>query len=221
MNTAGKNQSTTAKARGGSRGARPSSEALLEAALDSMLRMGEKGKTRARAYFIEGREILDIAQKEGVSLEAVSNVVRRVRLKMQALEGGDASDKPERIVLPLVQVGEEDLELAMQSMPRMEDKTKERVRQYFLHGQSAASVAARDGVRVENVLKTLQHVRAALTGDNLNWREASFTLSLPISLGMQLQVLSDNLSKLKSKKGVPALIEPILRQVTKANVSLK
>lgn len=221
MNTVGKNQSTTAKARGGSRGARPSSEVLLEAALDSMLRMGEKGKTRARAYFIEGREILDIAQREGVSLEAVSNVVRRVRLKMQALEGGDASDKPERIILPLVQVGEEDLELAMQSMPRMEDKTKERVRQYFLHGQSAASVAARDGVRVENVLKTLQHVRAALTGDNLNWREASFTLSLPISLGMQLQVLSDNLSKLKSKKGVPALIEPILRQVTKANGSLK
>lgn len=193
----------------------------LERALVSMTRMQEVIKDRVRAHFIDGVDLRAIAHRDSVSYETVSNAARRVRLKMRSIvQGGDAAG-PQAKPLTIVRVRTDDLEKVLAQMPRMQEQTKERMRQYFLQGRGATNIAAQDGVRMEGVKASIRHVMAALDEQNIAWRQASFTLTLPTSLGKELQVLSDNLLRVKSKADAEALLEPIMRQISKANGSLK
>lgn len=197
-------------------------EEALEAALASMTRMQEVIKARVRAHFLEGMELRDIASRDGVSYETISNAVRRVRVKMQSMAMHDnAITKEASSTVAIVRARAEDLEAVLAQMLRMQEQTKERMRLYFIEGKNATNIAAKEGIRVETVNNAIRHVRAALAEQDVNWRQASFTLSLPIPLGKELQALSDNLPKVKSKADAEALLEPIMRQVSKANGSLK
>lgn len=197
-------------------------EEALEAALASMTRMQEVIKARVRAHFLEGMELRDIASRDGVSYETISNAVRRVRVKMQSMAMHDnAITKEASSTVAIVRARTEDLEAVLAQMLRMQEQTKERMRLYFIEGKNATNIAAKEGIRVETVNNAIRHVRAALAEQDVNWRQASFTLSLPIPLGKELQALSDNLPKVKSKADAEALLEPIMRQVSKANGSLK
>jgi transposase len=194
---------------------------VLERALDSMTRMQEVIKDRVRAHFIDGLELRAIALRDGVSYETVSNAARRVRIKMRAIEQGGEALQLQTKPLAIVKVRANDLEKVLAQMPRMQEQTKERMRQYFLQGGGITSIAAQDGVRVEGVKASIRHVMNALDEQDIAWRHASFTLTLPKSLGKELQALSDNLLKVKSKADAEALLEPIMRQISKANGSLK
>jgi DNA-directed RNA polymerase specialized sigma24 family protein len=194
----------------------------LEAALLSMTRMQEVTKERVRAHFLEGVGLRDIAARDGVGYETIANAVRRVRVKMQSLESGEGvMAKQTQNTLAIVRVRADDLEKVLARMPRMLEQTKERMRLYFLQGKEATHIAAQEGIRIEGVNNAIRHVRAALAEQDIHWRQAGFTLTLPITLGRELQTLSDNLPKARSKADAEALLEPILRQIHKANASLK
>ena len=196
--------------------------AQLEDALASMNRMQEAGKSRVRAYFLEGMSLRDIASRDSVSLETVANTVRRVRAKLteQLAPPQDEAQQPQRAVV-IVRARAEDLEKVLAQMPRMEEKTKGRMRRYFLEGMEATAIAAQDGIRIEAVNNALRHVRAALAEQDLFWRQVSFTLTLPIPLGQALQALSDMLPKIKRRADADALLEPIMRAVSKARKTLE
>lgn len=194
----------------------------MEAALSSMTRMQEVIKARVRAHFLEGMELRDIASRDGVSYETISNAVRRVRVKMQSMAIDDSATMKQAVnTVGIVRARSEDLEAVLAQMLRMQEQTKERMRLYFVEGKDATSIAAQEGIRIETVNNAIRHVRAALAEQDINWRQASFTLSLPIPLGRELQTLSENLPKVKSKTDAEALLEPIMRQISKANGSLK
>jgi DNA-directed RNA polymerase specialized sigma24 family protein len=194
----------------------------LETALSSMARMQEVSKERVRAHLLGGMALREIAARDGVGYETISNAVRRVRVKLQSqATGGEVTAKQWPHAMAIVRARADDLEKVLAQMPRMLEQTKERMRLYFLEGKDATSIAAREGIRIEGVNNAIRHVRAALAEQDIHWRQASFTLTLPITLGKELQVLSDNLPKLRSKADAEALLEPIMRQINKANGSLK
>lgn len=196
--------------------------AQLEKALASMTRMQEVGKSRVRAYFLEGMTLRDIASRDSVSLETVANTIRRVRAKLneQLSPQQGESQQPQRGVV-IVRARSEDLEKVLAHMPRMEEQTKGRMRRHFLEGMDATAIAAQDGIRIEAVNNALRHVRAALAEQDLFWRQVSFTLTLPVPLGQSLQALSDMLPKIKRKADADALLEPIMRAVSKARKTLE
>ena len=196
--------------------------AQLERALASMTRMQEVGKSRVRAYFLVGMTLRDIASRDSVSLETVANTMRRVRAKLseQLSPQQGESQQPQRGVV-IVRARSIDLEKVLAHMPRMEDQTKDRMRRHFLEGMDATAIAAQDGIRIEAVNNALRHVRAALADQDLFWRQVSFTLTLPVPLGQSLQALSDRLPKIKRKADADALLEPIMRAVSKARKALE
>lgn len=55
-----------------------------------------------------------------------------------------------------------ELEAALGAMPRTEERTKERMRSYFVEGRSIPDVAALHGVGVESVANAVRRVRAQL-----------------------------------------------------------
>lgn len=187
-----------------------------------MTRMQEVGKSRVRAYFLVGMTLRDIASRDSVSLETVANTMRRVRAKLseQLSPQQGESQQPQRGVV-IVRARSIDLEKVLAHMPRMEDQTKDRMRRHFLEGMDATAIAAQDGIRIEAVNNALRHVRAALADQDLFWRQVSFTLTLPVPLGQSLQALSDRLPKIKRKADADALLEPIMRAVSKARKALE
>jgi DNA-directed RNA polymerase specialized sigma24 family protein len=196
--------------------------AQLEKALASMTRMQEAGKSRVRAYFLEDMTLRDIASRDSVSLETVANTIRRVRAKLseQLSPQQNEGHQPQRGIV-IVRARSEDLEKVLAQMPRMEDQTKDRMRRHFLEGMDATAIAAQDGIRIEAVNNALRHVRAALAEQDLFWRQVSFTLTLPVPLGQSLQALSDMLPKIKRKADADALLQPIMRAVSKARKTLE
>jgi DNA-directed RNA polymerase specialized sigma24 family protein len=196
--------------------------AQLEKALASMTRMQEAGKSRVRAYFLKDMALKDIASRDAVSLETVANTVRRVRAKLnEALSPEPGDSQPSHRGVVIVRAREQDLEKVLAHMPRMEEQTKDRMRRYFLKGMDATVIAAQDGIRTEAVNNALRHVRAALAEQDLYWRQVSFTLTLPVPLGQELQALSDMLPKIKRRADAEALLEPIMRAVNKARKTLE
>ena len=196
--------------------------AQLEKALASMTRMHEAGKSRVRAYFLQNMTLREIASRDSVSLETVANTIRRVRAKLneQLSPQHNNGQQPQRGIV-IVRARSEDLEKVLAQMPRMEDQTKDRMRRHFLEGMDATAIAAQDGIRIEAVSNALRHVRAALAEHDLFWRQVSFTLTLPVPLGQALQALSDMLPKIKHKADADALLEPIMRAVSKARKKLE
>lgn len=194
----------------------------LEKALATMTRMQEAGKSRVRAYFLEDMTLKDIAARDAVSLETVANTVRRVRAKLSEQLSPQQGEGPlrQRGVV-IVRARSEDLEKVLAQMPRMEEQTKDRMRRHFLEGMDATAIAAQDGIRIEAVNNALRHVRAALAEQDLYWRQAGFTVTLPIPLGQALQALSDRLPKIKRRADADALLEPIMRAVNKARKTLE
>jgi DNA-directed RNA polymerase specialized sigma24 family protein len=193
----------------------------LEGALAAMVKMQEVTKARMRAYFIEGMEPHEIAKRDGVGVETIANTVRRVRAKLKGLNAAPSDGRIEKPEILIVRVRQDDLEKVLAQMPRMLEQTKDRMRCYFLQGMAAADIAAQDGVRVEGVNSALRHVRAALSEADLHWRQASFTLTMPLLLGQELQTLSSALPQIKSRADAEMLLEPIMRAVAKARKSLE
>jgi DNA-directed RNA polymerase specialized sigma24 family protein len=196
--------------------------AQLEKALASMTRMQEAGKSRVRAYFLQDMALKDIASRDAVSLETVANTVRRVRAKLNEQSLPPQGDnKPPYQGMVVVRARSEDLEKALAAMPRMQEQTKDRMRRHFLRGMDATAIAAQDGIRIEAVNNALRHVRAALAEQDVYWRQASFMLTLPIPLGQELQALSNLLPHMKRRADADALLDPIMRAVSKARKTLE
>lgn len=81
-------------------------------------------------------------------------------------------------------------------------------------------IAAQDCSRTEAVNNALRHERATLAKQDLYWRQVSFTLTLPVPFGQELQALSGMLPKVKRSSDAEALLEPIMRAVSKARKML-
>lgn len=192
----------------------------LEKIFLSMPRMQEIGKERVRDYLIKGMRLADIASRDAVSVESVANTVRRVRAKINEHHSPSrVGNQPSRGV-HIVRARKEDLEKVMADMPRMEEQTKDRMRRHFLSGLSAKVIAAQDGIGQEAVINALRYVGAALAAQDIYWRQASFTVTLPVPLGKALQELSDRLHSIKRREDADALLEPIMRAVAKARKTL-
>lgn len=76
----------------------------LEKVLSDMGRMTEENKSRARRVLVDGLQMIDVADADGVSRELVSNVVRRVRAKLNTqLDAWTFVEIPLRLPLSLAE----------------------------------------------------------------------------------------------------------------------
>lgn len=96
----------------------------LEKVLADMGRMTEANKARARKVLVGGMQMIDVADEDGVSRELVSNVVRRVRAKLNTqLDAWTFVEIPLRLPLSLA----EELRGLSDGIAKMDDPAKAEV----------------------------------------------------------------------------------------------
>jgi DNA-directed RNA polymerase specialized sigma24 family protein len=188
----------------------------LEAALAAMQRTEEQTKERMRAHFLHGMSLPDIAARDGVRVEGVANAARRVRAKLALLASPVPDREPLSRSMGLVRVREEDLELALGAMPRTEEQTKDRMRAHFIHGKGLTEIAEQEGVRIEVVANAARRVREVLEEQASPWQYVGVSLTLPVILAKELQILSEQLGKLTRRSDADSALGPVLAAVMRA-----
>jgi DNA-directed RNA polymerase specialized sigma24 family protein len=188
----------------------------LETALAAMHRTEEQTKERMRAHFLQGISLPDIAARDGVRVEGVANAARRVRAKLALLASPVPDREPLSRSVGVVRVRAEDLERALRAMPRIEDQTKERMRAHFVHGKGLPEIAEQEGIRVEAVANAARRVREVLEEQASPWQYVGVNLTLPVILAQELQILSEQLGRLKRRSDADAALSPVLAAVIRA-----
>lgn len=115
----------------------------------------------------------------------------------------------------------EDLERVLASLPRTSERTKEWVREYFIHGKSTVEIAAANSVAPQHVGSKVRAVRAKLIEQASPLTYVQVTLSLPMALGQELQALASELGARASLDVAEATLQPVLRAIGAARKKLQ
>lgn len=114
----------------------------------------------------------------------------------------------------------EDLERVLASLSRTNERTKEWMRAYFVHGKSTVEIARAYGVEPQHVGNKVRAVRAKLAERASPLQYVQITLSLPMALAQELQALANEVGARGSRELAEATLEPISRAVTAARKKL-
>lgn len=115
----------------------------------------------------------------------------------------------------------EDLELVLNSLARTNERTKEWMRAYFVHGQSIVQIAREHRVSKEQVANSVRAIRAKLTAQASPMQYVQITLSLPIALGQELQALANDVGARGSRDLAEITLLPVMRAVAAARKKLR
>lgn len=114
----------------------------------------------------------------------------------------------------------EDLERVLATLPRTTERTKEWVREYFIHGKSTVEIAAANNVAPQHVGSKVRAVRAKLIEQASPLTYVQVTLSLPLALGQELQALASDLGARASVDVAESALQPVFRAVAAARKRL-
>jgi hypothetical protein len=114
----------------------------------------------------------------------------------------------------------EDLERVLASLPRTNERTKEWMRAFFVAGKTTVEIARAHGVQPQHVGNKVRAVRAKLVEQASPLQYVQVTLSLPISLGQELQALANEIGAHGSRDLAEATLQPVLKAVTAARKKL-
>jgi predicted DNA-binding protein YlxM (UPF0122 family) len=167
---------------------KPTPEAL-EAALSNMPRMLDTTKERMRRFFLEGATLPEIAASEQIRVEGLANATRRVREKLAQMERGSATRQIRSAVPVVLQIQPQDLERTFAAMPRITEATKDRLRRFFIEGQSAPEIAKADGISAEALHNAARRVRELLSSQINPWDGVAVQLVMPAALAEEMQAL--------------------------------
>ncbi len=128
--------------------------------------------------------------------------------------------RSEREEVHVVRALPEDLERVLAGLARTNERTKEWMRAYFVEGKSTVEIARAYGVEPQHVGNKVRAVRAKLNEQASPLTYVQVTLSLPISLGQELQGLVNDLGARASRELAEATLQPVLRAVAAARKKL-
>lgn len=128
--------------------------------------------------------------------------------------------RSEREEVHVVRALPEDLERVLAGLARTNERTKEWMRAYFVEGKSTVEIARAYGVEPQHVGNKVRAVRAKINEQASPLTYVQVTLSLPISLGQELQGLVNDLGARASRELAEATLQPVLRAVAAARKKL-
>jgi hypothetical protein len=108
----------------------------------------------------------------------------------------------------------------LSSLPRTNERTKAWMRAYFVDGQSTVEIARAYGVEPQHVGNKVRAVRAKLAAQASPLQYVQVTLSLPLSLGQELQALGNEVGARGSRELAEATLQPVLKAVRAARRKL-
>jgi len=114
----------------------------------------------------------------------------------------------------------EDLERVLASLPRTNERTKEWMRAFFVDGKTTVEIARAYGVEPQHVGNKVRAVRAKVSEQASPLQYVQVTLSLPISLGQELQALANEVGARGSLELAETTLQPVLKAVTAARKKL-
>jgi DNA-directed RNA polymerase specialized sigma24 family protein len=199
---------------------RPTAEAL-EAALAAMPRMLETTKARMRKHFLEGASLPALASSENTGVEALANAARRVRTKLASPSKQGLGRQVTHAVPVVLQVQKRDLERAFAAMPRIEEDTKRRVRQFFLEGKSATEIALDAGISVETLHNAVRRVRLVLAEQFRPWEGVAVQLVMPAAIAEEMQALCVELMQAPNRKRAEQVMKYTLDSLSIARTEIK
>ncbi len=193
----------------------------LEAALAAMPRMLESNKERMRKHFLEGISLPSLASSENTGVESLANAARRVRAKLASPGKLGHGRQVSHAVPVILQVQKRDLERAFAAMPRIQEDTKNRVRQFLLMGKSATEIAHEAGISVETLHNAVRRVRVVLAEQYSPWEGVAVKLVMPAALAEEMQALCVELMQAPNRKHAEQVMQATLTSISAARTEIK
>lgn len=193
----------------------------LEAALAAMPRMLETTKARMRKHFLQGVSLPALAASESMGVEALANAARRVRTKLASPSKQGVGRLATHAVPVVLQVQKRDLERAFAAMPRIEEDTKQRVREFFLEGRAATEIAREAGISVEALHNAVRRVRLVLAEQFSPWESVAVQLVMPAALAEEMQALCVELMQASNRKRAEQVMKCTLDSLSIARTEIK
>lgn len=129
--------------------------------------------------------------------------------------------RPEQQDLRVVRVFPEDLEKVLASLPRTSERTKDWMRDFYVHGLSTVEIGRNYGVEPQHVGNKVRAIRTKLAEQASPLQYVEVTLSLPIALAQEMQALYNDAEVLASRAVAEETLQPVLKAVATARKRLK